>query len=99
MTKTALLAQNVKQQERRSSFEYVLHDFLELEAEVGPRKADALKSFLLSQGNQNLTLRPVEGFRFNGHLVLIEKKSTRRLTRLVLFDPRKGSLRVRVIQS
>ena len=92
-----MTADNAKDDEARRSFEYVLEDYLELKAEVGPRKAGPLKAHFLSRGEQNLTLRPVEGFRFNGHLVLIEKKSTRRLTRLVLFDPQKGSLRVRDI--
>jgi len=92
-----MAAHNTKDEQARRSFEYVLEDYLELKAEVGPRKAGPLKAYLLSRGEQNLTLRPVEGFRFNGHLVLIEKKNTRRLTRLVLFDPEKGSLRVRNI--
>ena len=58
---------------RQQEFEYVLNDFLELKADVDPKRAEALKSYLLSNGKGRLTLSAVEGFRLNGHLVLIEK--------------------------
>lgn len=92
-----MAAYNTKGEEDRRSFEYVLEDYLELKAEAGPQKARSLKAYLLSRGERNLTLRPVEGFRFNGHLVVIEKGSARKVTRLVLFDPEKGSIRVKEI--
>lgn len=80
-------------------FEYVLDDFLELKAGMDPRRTKLLKAYLLSQGRKNLALRSVEGFRLNGHLVLIEREECHRLKRVVFFNPDKGSFRIKEIPS
>lgn len=75
----------------------MLSDFLEIKAEINPKRAEALKSYLLNMKERNLNLSPVEGFRLNGHLVLIEKENTGELNRLVFFNPDKGSIRIKQI--
>ena len=77
------------------SFEYVLNDFLEIKAEVNPKRAEALKNYLLSMKERNLSLSPVEGFRLNGHLIVIEKRTLP--AKLVFFNPDKGSIRIKQI--
>lgn len=79
------------------SFEYVLNDFLELEAGVDPRRAEPLRSYLFSEGEGNFTLSPIEGFRLNGYLILIDKDSPGDPRRLIFFNPDKGSFRVKEI--
>jgi hypothetical protein len=81
------------------SFSYVLNDFLELRAGADPKKARSLKTYLLSLGEEDLTLSPVEGFRLNGHLVLIEKEKIHTPHHLVFFNPDKGSFRIKEIPS
>ena len=88
-----------KNDESFDSFEYVLNDFLEIKAQTDPRKAEALRNYLLSMKERNLSLTPVEGFRLNGHLVLIEKENAGTLNRLVFFNPDKGSIRIKQIPS
>ncbi|GEM_PF-3334065 len=83
--------------EREDSFGYVLSDFLEVKAEVDPKKSKSLKAYLLSRGERDLTLSPVEGFRLNGHLVVIEKETKDEPHRVVFFNPDKGSFRIKEI--
>jgi hypothetical protein len=45
-----------KEEKDFDSFGYVLDDFLELKAEVDPKKAKSLKAYLLSLGEKDLTL-------------------------------------------
>ena len=81
------------------SFGYVLNDFLELRAGTDPKKVKSLKTYLLSLGEKDLTLSPVEGFRLNSHLVLIEKEIVHTPHHLVFFNPDRGSFRIREIPS
>lgn len=86
-----------KEKKDFDSFGYVLNDFLEVKAQVDPKKARSLKTYLLSRGERDLTLSPVEGFRLNSHLVVIEKDVAAELHRLVFFNPDKGSIRIKEI--
>lgn len=85
-----------KKKSTQGTLEYVLDDLLELKAEVDPKKAKSLKTYLLSQKDDNVSLSLVEGFRLNGQLVLIEKGETK-LRRLVFFNPQKGSFQIKDI--
>jgi len=78
------------------TLEYVIDDLLELKAEVDPKRAKSLKRYLLSQKDDNFSVSLVEGFRLNGHLVLIEKGESK-LKRLVFFNPQKGSFQIKDI--
>lgn len=86
-----------RKEESFDSFEYVLNDFLEIKAEINPKRAEALKNYLLSMKDRNLSLSLVEGFRLNGHLVLIEKENASTLERLVFFNPDKGLIQIKQI--
>lgn len=87
-----------KKKPAERALEYVLDDLLELKAEVDPQKAKRLKNYLFSQKEDNVSLALVEGFRLNGHLVVIEKGESK-LRRLVFFDPKKGSFQIKDIPS
>lgn len=92
-----LKARSQKEEGDFESFGYVLEDFLEVKAGACPKKAKSLKTYLLSRGEKDLTLSAVEGFRLNGHLVVIEKERADAPHRLVFFNPDKGSFRIKEI--
>lgn len=80
---------------KRTLFDYVLEDFLELKASIGANKVGTLRTFLESKKGSELSIVPVEGFAVNRQLVLLRKGSPQSFENLVFLNPKSGWIRVK----
>lgn len=76
----------------RTTFEYTLHDYLEIKASLNEDKLGGLKKFLSRQPLCELELFPLEGFSVSGNLILLQSGTPKSFKHLVFLNPVNGAV-------